>query len=60
MSDGVALLTWEHDAFGLADSFDDEAKRYRGLRGGQVVSLSDSAIREPETGPMASLHPPPA
>ena len=30
MNDGVALLTWEHDAFGLADSFDDEAKRYRG------------------------------
>ena len=42
MNDGVALLTWEHDAFALADSFDDEAKRYRGLRGGQVVSLSDA------------------
>ena len=39
ISDGVALLTWEHDAFALADSFDDEAKRYRGLRGGQLVSL---------------------
>ena len=42
ISDGVALLTWEHDAFALADSFDDEAKRYRGLRGGQVVSLPDA------------------
>ena len=42
MSDGVGLLTWEHDAFALADSFDDEAKRYRGLRGGQVVSLTDA------------------
>ena len=42
VSDGVALLTWEHDAFGIADSFDDEAKRYRGLRGGQVVSLPDA------------------
>ena len=41
ISDGVALLTWEHDAFAVADSFDDEAKRYRGLRGGQVVSLPD-------------------
>ena len=40
ISDGVALLTWEHDAFAVADSFDDEAKRYRGLRGGQLVSLS--------------------
>ena len=42
VNDGVALLTWEHDAFALADSFDDEAKRYRGLRGGQVVSVSDA------------------
>ena len=42
MSDGVALLTWEHDAFAYADSFDDEAKRYRGLRGGQLVSLPDA------------------
>ena len=42
MSGGVALLTWEHDAFAFADSFDDEAKRYRGLRGGQVVSLTDA------------------
>ena len=40
-SDGIGLLTWEHDAFGLADSFDDEAKRYRGLRGGYLVSLPD-------------------
>ena len=39
VSGGIALLTWEHDAF--ADSFDDEAKRYRGLRGGQVVSFFD-------------------
>ena len=42
ISSGVALLTWEHDAFAVADSFDDEAKRYRGLRGGQVVSLPDA------------------
>ena len=41
ISDGVGLLTWEQDAYALADSFDDEAKRYRGLRGGQVVSLPD-------------------
>ena len=41
ISAGVALLTWEQDAYALADSFDDEAKRYRGLRGGQVVSLPD-------------------
>ena len=42
IADGIALLTWEHDAFAIADSFDDESKRYRGLRGGQVVSLPDA------------------
>ena len=42
ISDGLALLTWEHDAFAYADSFDAEATRYRGLRGGQLVSLPDA------------------
>ena len=42
ISDGVGLLTWEHDAFALADSYDGEAKRYRGLRGGKAVSLPDA------------------
>jgi predicted AAA+ superfamily ATPase len=39
--EGVTLLTWEHDAFAFADSFDEGAGRYRGLRGGQLVSLID-------------------
>ena len=43
IGDGVGLLTWEHDAFAFADSFDDEARRYRGLRAGQLVSLSEAA-----------------
>ena len=38
--DGVGLLTWEHDTFAYADSLDEEASRYRGLRGGQNVSIS--------------------
>ena len=42
ISDGIALLTWEQDAYAFADSFDDEAKRYRGLRGAKVVSLPDA------------------
>jgi predicted AAA+ superfamily ATPase len=42
--DGVELLTWKSDTFAYADSFDENAARYRGLRGGVVVSLSsDSA-----------------
>ena len=42
ISEGSTLLTWEQDAYAFADSFDDEAKRYRGLRGGQVISLPDA------------------
>ena len=40
--DGIALLTWEQDSFAFADSFDESAGRYRGLRGGQDVSLTDA------------------
>ena len=39
--DGVSLLTWEQDAFAFADSFDETAGRYRGLRGGRAVTLTD-------------------
>jgi predicted AAA+ superfamily ATPase len=38
--DGVALLTWQTDTFACAESYDEGASRYRGLRGGQVASLS--------------------
>jgi predicted AAA+ superfamily ATPase len=40
--DGFGLLTWEQDSFAYADSFDESAGRYRGLRGGQIIPLSDS------------------
>jgi predicted AAA+ superfamily ATPase len=39
--DGVSLLTWTQDSFGFADSYDDDVVRYKGLRGGQVVTLND-------------------
>lgn len=42
ISDGVVLVTWEHDAYAYADSYDEAAGRYRGLRGGQLVSLPDA------------------
>ncbi len=42
IGDGIALMTWEHDAFAFADSFDDTAGRYRGLRAGQLMSLPDA------------------
>jgi hypothetical protein len=40
--DGVRLLTWEQDGFAYADSYDEATGRYRGLRCGQNLSLSDS------------------
>jgi hypothetical protein len=41
INDGVPLLTWRQDTFGYAESFDESAARYKGLRGGTVVSLND-------------------
>jgi hypothetical protein len=39
--DGLGLLTWEKDSFGYADSYDEATGRYRGLKVGQHVSISD-------------------
>jgi len=40
--EGVSLLTWESDAFAFADSFDEAAGRYRGLRSAQNILLPDA------------------
>jgi hypothetical protein len=42
IADGVNLLTWSQDSFGYADSFDESTSRYKGLRGGQMVTLADA------------------
>lgn len=36
---GVALLTWQQDAFAYAEGWDDVGGRYRGLRAGQQTSV---------------------
>jgi hypothetical protein len=38
--DGLELLTWRSDTFAYAESHDEGAGRYAGLRGGQLVSLT--------------------
>jgi hypothetical protein len=43
--DGCALLTWEQDAFANAESYDETAQRYCGLRGGQHLAVSDGDAR---------------
>ena len=45
ISAGLALLTWDRDSFAYADSFDEDAGRYRGLRGGQVVHVGDGSAQ---------------
>jgi hypothetical protein len=42
--DGLELLTWSTDTFAYADSFDENSGRFRGLRCGQVISISDSSL----------------
>jgi hypothetical protein len=42
IGDGLNLLTWAQDSFGFADGFDEAAGRYRGLRGGHMVTLVDA------------------
>ena len=36
---GLALLTWEHDAFAYAESYDESAARYRGLHSGAQIDV---------------------
>ena len=44
VKDGLGLLLWNHESFAYADSYDDEAGRYRGLRTGQIVALSANSL----------------
>jgi predicted AAA+ superfamily ATPase len=37
---GLALLTWEHDAFAYAENYDDSAARYRGLRSSAQITVT--------------------
>jgi predicted AAA+ superfamily ATPase len=39
--DGIALLTWQTDTFAYADSYDEPAGRYRGLRSAVNFDVSE-------------------
>jgi len=41
---GVALLTWTQDSFAYAESYDEAAGRYRGLRAAQNITLSEANL----------------
>ena len=42
--EGLSLLTWSNDSFAFADSFDEGLKRYRGLRCGQAIAVSEGNL----------------
>ena len=42
--DGLGLMLWQQDSFAYADSFDDTANRYRGLRCGESIQINDSHL----------------
>jgi predicted AAA+ superfamily ATPase len=44
ISDGLSLLTWEKDSFAFAESIDESSRRYRGLRCGQMVTVSSDNL----------------
>ena len=57
MRDGISMLTWQSDTFAYAESFDEGAGRYQGLRAGSMAALTadigllvkpDIAIRQME------------
>jgi len=41
LQDGVNLLTWRKDTFAYAESLDEKAGRYRGLRSGCNLTISE-------------------
>jgi hypothetical protein len=52
VEDGLGLLLWANDSFAYADSYDEAEARYRGLRGGQRITVSadspDGLLVKPE------------
>jgi len=46
ISAGMSLLTWAQESFGLAESYDEENGRYRGLKGGALLTITDPHTTE--------------
>src|SRR5271165_2450674 len=42
INDGLTLLTWEDETFAYADGFDEASSKYRGLRCGQRVHVTEA------------------
>jgi len=44
VSNGLGLMLWHHESFAYADSHDETADRYRGLRTGERIPISEQNI----------------
>ncbi len=53
--EGIALLSWQQDSFAYADSFDEAASRYRGLRFGQQVLMGQDELSGVLVKPEAAM-----
>ena len=58
IDDGVSLITWEQETFAFAESFDEDAGRYRALRVQDRINLPDAecsgTARQARGGPAAT------
>jgi len=54
--DGTGLLTWEEDSFAYADSYDEDTKRYRGLRHQERVIVVDESSTALLVKPEAAMQ----
>lgn len=53
---GLGLLLWNHESFAYADSYDEVEGRYRGLRAGQHVNVTDDDLTGLLVNPEAALR----
>lgn len=56
IQDGVGILSWTKDSFAYAEGYDDEERRYLGLRAGQRVSISGDNLFGIVVKPEAALE----
>jgi predicted AAA+ superfamily ATPase len=74
IADGVSLITWESDGFAYAEDYDEEKRRYVGLRAGEHLTLGSATgllvkpdvaraqieAEKPEPAPSPGAEPKPA
>jgi Protein of unknown function (DUF499) len=53
--EGLGLLTWAKDSFAYAESFDEGLSRYRGLRCGEIVNVTENNLTGLLVCPEAAL-----